>query len=186
VLNREAEKTTINIKKMKRAVYFLLLTMLFGCGQQSNQVNKTEQILNKDKMIEANKNLVRLWLLEGWNKNKNEEVVAQVFSEDWVTTSTALDKQPKGTEGAMYWVHEFRKVFSDVHFEITHLVADSEFVSARFICTCRHTGTFLGIPATDKKIKYNGIVIHQVTNGHISKTWTEFDLFGIKTQLEAK
>lgn len=136
--------------------------------------------------MEANKDLVRLWLLEGWNKNRNEEVVGLVFSDDWVTTSTALDKQPIGTAGAMYWVHEFKKVFSDVHFEITHLVADAEYVTARFVCTARHTGTFLGIPATNKKIKYNGIVIHQVTNGRISKTWTEFDLFEIKTQLEAK
>lgn len=171
---------------MKEILYYILLTTLVGCTGQSNQNNKTEHIQSKDKMIEANKNLVRLWLEEGWNKNKNAEVVGQVFSDDWLTTSTALDKQSKGTEGAMYWVHEFRKVFSDVHFEITHLIADTEFVVARFICTCKHTGTFLGIPATNKTVKYNGIVIHQVTNGRISKTWTEFDMFGIKTQLEAK
>ncbi|QLH33693.1 MAG: ester cyclase [Cyclobacteriaceae bacterium] len=73
-----------------------------------------------------------------------------------------------------------------MQFEITHLVADTEFVTARFTCSSRHTGTFLGIPATNKLVKYNGMVIHQVTNGRISKTWTEFDLFGLKAQLEAK
>jgi predicted ester cyclase len=135
---------------MNRIIYLLLLTVMLSCGQQSEQDNETTQIQNKDKMMNANKDLVRLWLLEGWNKNRNEEVVKLVFSEDWVTTSTALDKQPRGTEGAMYWVHEFRKVFSDVHFEITHLVADTEYVTARFTCVARHTGTFLDIPATNK------------------------------------
>lgn len=169
---------------MKRILSLLLISLMIGCTVQPTQDKKMLQVQKNENMIEANKELVRLWLLEGWNKNRNEEVVGQVFSEDWVTTSTAVENQPKGTVGAMHWVNEFRKVFSDVQFEITHLVADNEFVTARFICTCRHTDTFLGIPATNKQIKYNGIVIHQVTNGRISKTWTEFDLFGIKMQLE--
>ncbi len=163
-------------------------TILFGCllfaACNSNYTKNNLQQKIMERKIEANKQLVRLWLEEGWNKNRNQEVVAQVFSNDWVTTSHALEKRPKGIEGAMYWVNEFKKIFSETHFTITHLIADTNFVTARFEVTATQTGEFMGIKPTNKKIKYSGMVIHEITNGRISKTWTEFDLFGMKTQLE--
>lgn len=154
-----------------------------SCSGNAIKMDKTNEMEN---VIERNKQLVKLWLEEGWNKNRNQELVGKIFSEDWVTTSVALDKQPKGTEGALYWVDEFKKMFSETHFTITHLVADTNFVSARFEVTATHTGNFMGIAATNKKVKYNGFVIHEVKEGKLSKTWTEFDLYGLKTQLETQ
>lgn len=169
------------------AIFAILLTACHSPKSNDISSNSNQSTMDSTAAkIGHNKQLVRLWLEEGWNKNRNEEVVAQVFSKDWVTTSAALENQPTGTEGAMYWVHEFRKVFGDVHFTITHLVADENYVTARFEATGKNIGTFLGIPPTNKQFKYSGMVIHQVTNGLISKTWTEFDLFGLKAQLEAK
>ena len=138
-----------------------------------------------NQKIEDNKNLIRLWIEEGWNKNRNKELAAQVFSKDWVT-ATPLPDQPKGVEGAMYWVEEYRKVFSDYHFEITHIVADTSFVTYRYEVSATHSGTFLGIEPTNKRVKYSGIAILKIENNRIAKTWNEFDLAGLKMQLEQK
>lgn len=51
--------------------------------------------------MEANKALVRLWILEGWNKNRNRQVVDQVFAQNWVDGNPSFAEQPAGIAGAM-------------------------------------------------------------------------------------
>lgn len=137
-----------------------------------------------NQKIEANKQLVRLWILDGWNNNRNREVVDQVFAKDWVDGNPAFPDQPKGIEGAMYFVEQYRKALPDIHFTITHLVADADYATFRFEATATHKGALMGIPATGKKITVSGIVIHKVENGHFVKSWNEIDLLGLKMQLE--
>jgi hypothetical protein len=48
--------------------------------------------------IEANKELVRLWILEGWNQNRNQEVIEQVFAKDWIDGNPAFANQPQGSD----------------------------------------------------------------------------------------
>jgi len=133
---------------------FLVAAFLTGClacnnsQDANNKANETNSPMdNTNRKIEDNKNLIRLWIEEGWNKNRNKELAAQVFSKDWVAASP-LPGQPKGIEGAMYWVEEYRKVFSDCHFEITHIVADTSFVTYRYDVSSTYVGTFLGIEPT--------------------------------------
>jgi predicted ester cyclase len=132
--------------------------------------------------IEANKNLIRLWIEEGWNNNRNSELAESVFSKDW-TTATPFPNQPLGPAGALFFVEEYRKSFSDYHITITHIVADTEFVSYRFEVVAAHTGIFLGIKPTHRKVKYSGMAILKIENQRIAKTWTEFDMAGLKSQL---
>ena len=136
-----------------------------------------------DQKIEANKQLVRLWILDGWNNNRNKEVVDRVFAEDWVDGNPTFPDQPEGIEGAMYFVEQYRTALPDIHFTITHLVADTGYVTFRFEATATHQGTLMGIPATGKKVTVSGIVIHQVVNGRFAKSWNEIDLLGLKMQL---
>lgn len=162
------------------------LTACTNVNTENQKKNKQMTLHVDERKIEENKQLIRLWLEEGWNNNKNQEIVGQIFSAEWITTSSALDKQPKGIEGAMFWVTEFKKMFSETHFTITHLIADTNFVTVRFEVTVVHTGSFMGIPPTNKRIKYSGIAIHEVKDGKLVRTWTEFDLYGLKAQLESK
>ena len=134
---------------------------------------------------EDHKELVRLWILEGWNKNRNEEVIEQVFAQSWVDGNPAIANQPKGIEGARYFVNAYRNVFPDIQFELTHIVADERYVTFRFVAEATHVGEFLGIPPTGKRVKFSGIVIHRVENGRFAESWNEIDLLGIKDQLKA-
>ena len=134
---------------------------------------------------EDHKDLVRLWILEGWNKNRNEELIEKVFAQSWVDGNPAFANQPRGIEGARYFVNAYRNVFPDIQFELTHIVADERYVTFRFVAEATHGGEFLGIPPTGKRVKFSGIVIHRVENGRFAQSWNEIDLLGIKDQLEA-
>src|SRR4030067_1990314 len=111
---------------------------------------------------EDHKELVRLWILEGWNKNRNEEVIEQVFAQSWVDGNPAIANQPKGIEGARYFVNAYRNVFPDIQFVLTHIVAEERYVTFRFVAAATHVGEFLGIPPTGKRVKFSGLVIHRV------------------------
>ncbi|MDX1941704.1 MAG: ester cyclase [Saprospiraceae bacterium] len=137
-----------------------------------------------NQKMETNKQLVRLWIEDGWNNNRNKEVIDQVFAQNWVDGNPTFPDQPKGIEGAMYFVEQYRKALHNIHFTITHLIADADYVTFRFEATAAHGGELLGIPATGKKVKITGIVIHKVENGRFAKSWNEVDLLGLKMQLE--
>lgn len=153
--------------------------------QTGNSDNKQTTMDSINAKIEANKQLARLWILEGWNKNRNREVVDQVFAENWVDGNPTFPDQPKGIEGAMYFVEQYRNALPDIQFNLTHLVADPDYVTFRFEATATHKGTLMGIPATGKKVNVSGIVIHKVENGRFAKSWNEVDLLGLRMQLEA-
>lgn len=163
-----------------------LLTMI-GCTNSDNSTTKNQTTMdNVNQKIETNKALVRLWIEDGWNNNRNKEVVDQVFAQDWVDGNPTFPDQPKGIEGAMYFVEQYRNALPDIHFTITHLIADADFVTFRFEATATHKGTLMGIPATNKQVKVSGIVIHKVENGRFAKSWNEVDLLGLKMQLEQR
>lgn len=134
---------------------------------------------------ESNKQLARLWILEGWNKNRNREVIDQVFAHNWVDGNPAFPDQPQGIDGALYFVNVYRGIFPDIQFHMTHLVADDEYVTFRFVAEATHQGEFMGIKPTGKPVKFSGIVIHRVEDDRFAETWNEIDLLGIKNQLDS-
>lgn len=136
-----------------------------------------------NEKTEHNKGLVRKWILDGWNNNRNKELVAEIFAQNWIDGNPAFQDQPKGIEGAMYFVETYRKVFPDIQFELSHLIADEDQVCFRFIAQATHQGEFMGIAPTNKKIKVTGIVIHRIADGKFVESWNEIDLFSIRQQL---
>jgi len=165
------------------------LAIFAGCSKNEQNTSSMETNNSMDSInarIKANKALVELWILEGWNNNRNKEVVDQVFAQNWVDGNPTFPDQPKGIEGAMYFVEQYRNALPDIQFTITHLIADTDYVTFRFEADATHSGTLMGIPATGKRVKVTGIVIHKVENGRFAKSWNEVDLLGLKMQLEAE
>lgn len=176
---------------MKNIIQILITINLFliSCKSETSKKEIKPETTMEDSInakVEANKALVRLWILDGWNNNRNQEVVEQVFAQDWVDGNPTFPDQPKGIAGAMYFVEQYRDALPDIQFNITHLIADTDYVTFRFEANATHQGTLMGMPATNKKVTVTGIVIHKVENGRFVKSWNEVDLLGLKMQLETK
>lgn len=146
--------------------------------------SKYQAMINREQKIEANKNLARLWILDGWNNNRNKEVVDQVFAQNWKDGNPTFPDQPAGIEGATYYVNVYRNIFPDIQFTLTHIVAEEDIVTFRFTAEATHRGEFMGIAPTGKRVQFSGIVIHRVENGRFAESWNEIDLLGIRQQLE--
>jgi predicted ester cyclase len=135
-------------------------------------------------MAKKNEETVRLWFEEGWNKNRNEELIERVFSPDWEDGNPIRANQSGGYEGIRQMVHFYELAFSEAHFTITHLFANEKYVSLRYDVSAKHVGPAFGILPTGKHFTSSGIVIYEMENGRIRRTWQELDLMGIIKQLK--
>ena len=138
----------------------------------------------KLRMADKNAETVRLWFEEGWNQGHNEELIDRVFAPDWEDGDPLRADQTTGIEGMRQFVRYYRTAFSNAHFTITHLFATDKYVAIRYDVSAKHIGTAFGIPATGKEFVSTGIVVYDMENGKIKRTWQELDLMGIMKQLK--
>jgi predicted ester cyclase len=78
-----------------------------------------------------------------------------------------------------------RAGFPDIVFSIREQITEGDKVASRFEWTGTHKGEFLGIPATDRRVRVWGIVIDRLEDGRIKDTRIIMDTLGLMTQLGA-
>ncbi len=135
------------------------------------------------RLADRNAETVRLWFEEGWNHNRNEELLERVFSPNWSDGNPLRPDQTTGIEGMREFVHYYQTAFSDAHFTITHLFASDKQVAIRYEVSAVHIGNAFGVPPTGKHFTSTGILIYDMEDGKILRTWQELDLMGILKQL---
>lgn len=158
----------------------LLLPVLFALAFSFTQCAATKQM----KRTEANVETVRIWFEEGWNHNRNEELIDRVFHPEWNDGNPLRPNQTTGLGGMRDLVKFYKEAFPDAHFTITHLFGDQGYVAIRYEVNATHYGDAFGIKATGKKFTSTGLVIYEMKEGKIYRSWQELDLMGIINQLK--
>lgn len=136
------------------------------------------------KLADRNAETVRLWFEEGWNHNRNEELLERVFAPDWEDGNPLRANQTVGIEGMRQFVKFYQTAFANAHFTITHLFATDKQVAIRYEVSAIHVGDAFGVPKTGKNFTSTGILIYDMEHGKIRRTWQELDLMGILKQLK--
>ena len=134
--------------------------------------------------------------------NQNEAVVERFFEEVFnhenydvlseTHTDDAVNHGPPGAEGDLRG-HEAAKeyfvgiheAFPDVHAEVETLVPADDYVTARVTYTGTHQGEFMGIPATEKHVEVEGILMNRMEDGKIAETWGQIDAVSLMEQVGA-
>lgn len=83
------------------------------------------------------------------------------------------------------FMQSVRVAFSDRHFTIEEMIAEGDKVVTRYTSSATHTGEFMGIPATGKKVVVTGIIISRIAQGKIAEDWEQMDTLGFMVQLGA-
>lgn len=63
------------------------------------------------------------------------------------------------------------------------MINEGDLVNIRFIMTCKHTGNFMGAPATNKNLNIGGIFIRKVKGNKVVQEWQTTDLLGTMSQM---
>ena len=75
--------------------------------------------------------------------------------------------------------------FGEFHHEIAASIAEGDKVASRVTGFGKHTGTFIGIPATGKQVTMSGISIHRVKAGKLAEHWAQVDGLSLLQQMGA-
>lgn len=83
------------------------------------------------------------------------------------------------------WRHlsEFRVTFASPEFRIMDAICEGEKVAVRFSAKAKHSGRYLGIPATGKALNLWGVMIFRFEAGSIAEFWSLVDAQGALEQL---
>jgi len=130
--------------------------------------------------VEENKKIVRRYQ-EIYNSNDLgalDEVVSQ-----GLLTPKIMPGIPTGIEGAKAAHRIMLAGFPDYQTIIDDLFAEGDKVAARITMSGTNTGSFMGIPPTDKHVSFTGIYIARIANGKIVEHWGEEDGVSLLQQL---
>ncbi len=101
---------------------------------------------------------------------------------DYVDHDPIPGQQP-GREGLKNAYRGFSDAFPDIWFTFEDLVAEGDLVVGRGVIEGTHTGHFLNLPPTNKKIKWTGTRMFRVRDGKVSEGWINFDLLSVFQQM---
>lgn len=130
--------------------------------------------------IEENKIIVRRYQ-EIYNSN-NLDTLDEVMSED-LLTPRIMSGIPTGIEGAKAAHRIMLAGFPDYQTIINDVFAEGDKVAARITMMGTHTGSFMGMPPSDKRVSFSGIYIARIANGKIVEHWGEEDGVSLLQQL---
>lgn len=80
-----------------------------------------------------------------------------------------------GRESYKEFFRVFRRSFADMDWKIHAMVADEQQVAVRWQIRVTHVGPFAGVPATDRRVCVDGMVLYRMEDGLIAETWLHLD-----------
>lgn len=134
-------------------------------------------------MSEKNKEVIRRFYDDVFTVGKmNITAMEQHLAADFVGHDLPPDLN--GREGFKKFVGMLAASFSDTtQIEAHEVIGNNDKIVVRWSSTGRHTGEFMGIPATGQRITLKGIDIFRLAEGKIADLWQEMDMLGILQQI---
>jgi predicted ester cyclase len=117
-----------------------------------------------------------------WHSDAPDATVDEMMVEDFVD-NTPVPGQIPGREGNKWWVRTVRAGFPDIRGTAEPIISDGEYVGFVIQQEGTHTGDFLGIPPTGKRIAIQGIDIMRYEDGRFREGWATFDIMSVMAQL---
>jgi steroid delta-isomerase-like uncharacterized protein len=132
-----------------------------------------------------NSELIRQWFEEVWNQGR-EATIDDLCAKEAVGHGQTHDGSDIVGPGhfKQFW-RAFRAAFTSVQVEIHRTVEEGEMVIARWTLTAQHTGPFLGLAPTGKRITATGMSMMHFADGKIVEAWDNWDQLAVMVQLGA-
>jgi len=134
--------------------------------------------------IKGNKELVRE-VYKAFNAVKGDAAKFRAMYEKYIATgytyhNAAMDRS---RDDFMKDLTAFLTAFPDTHFSIDDMVAEGDKVVSRYTFEGTHKGTFMGVPATGKRVVFKGVLIETIAGGKLVEDWEFLDAVALMTQL---
>ena len=129
-----------------------------------------------------NKEVIRILFEEVWNEKNFDNFNKKVASP--VTMHFRGASFPTNIDDLRKLVDYWHQAFSDLHYEIGHLIAEDDMVAVRLTVSGKHTGTWEGMSATGHAIKFSEMMFFRFENGIIVEMWEDYDELSLRQKLQ--
>ena len=154
---------------------------------QNDVVGLLQQIgfMASPEVVEKNKQIVREYAAAILGKRDFSQF--STFAEPtFKIDRSAVPEAIAGAAGLNAQMDMLYKGFPDLDIQVADMVASGDKVLVRFEAPGTHTGDFIGIAATGKKVVWKGLVLYQLKNGKLTHAWANWDDTGLINQLKQK
>lgn len=134
---------------------------------------------------EDHKALVRRFYDEVWNGG-NLDTAREVFADDYVRHDLRPTKAAPGGAGMAAIAGAFRTAFPDLRMEVDVLIAEADFVAARWTSTGTFTGAWGDVAPTGRRATFSGVNIFRFADSHVVELWNHRDDLGLMEQVGAE
>lgn len=121
--------------------------------------------LTINDMPEKNKNLIRNYINTVINTG-NVESIEQYIHEDYTEIHEGKPYQ-MGIQGAVEHIQGVYATYPDLYLRVDHQIAEADWVATSYTMRGTHTGEWMNIAPTGKKITVTGVNLDRIQNGKI-------------------
>jgi len=129
---------------------------------------------------EQNKAIADRIVNEGIN-SKDMAIFDDLIAPEFEHRTMHLPKP--GPAGFRALVQSFHDAFPDMHIEVQHTIGEGDMVGTWGIMTGTNKGSFMGMPATGRKINIQYIDMWRLKDGKAVENWVQMDNTALMQQL---
>jgi predicted ester cyclase len=131
----------------------------------------------------GNKELIRRYIQAiDDNQTSDWSILDEYIAEDFVAHNPPVPGVSLDREG-MKQAAEISRVATPGRHEIGMQVEEDDLVVSQVFGRGVHAGELLGIPATNREVETEGIVIHRIRDGKIVEYWSVTDIARVLQQV---
>ena len=129
----------------------------------------------------ANHALIRRFYAELWDQ-WDRSVAYEILTEDFLFRGS-LGADRRGIDGFLDYVDGVRTVLGDYRSDIGEMVEEPDRIAVRMTFSGDHQAEFFGVPATGRRVSWQGAAFFSFRDERISALWVLGDIDGVKQQL---
>lgn len=104
---------------------------------------------------------------------------------EFIAEDVMVNGRPQGLVAYQAGLAQVVAAFPDYHWELSHLLAEGDWLAAHFIDTGTHHAAFLGVAATRKAVVTSEFAFYRLSSGKIAEVWVAADNLELLRQLGA-
>jgi steroid delta-isomerase-like uncharacterized protein len=117
--------------------------------------------------------------------NGNLDKIDDLVTDDVIDHEEGFPGQPEGKEGVRFFVNTMREAFSDIKATVGQSIESGDMACAQVTITGKHTGEFMGVPASDKSFEIACIDMVRLEDGKCAEHWGVTDNMALMQQIGA-
>lgn len=121
-----------------------------------------------------------------YNKGLNDgdlSVADRYLTPDYQSHGS-YDDSVRGPASFKMTIEMQHRSFSDIRYEVLDVVSEGDRSAIRWVMKGKHTGPFLGIPATNSEVEHHALLILRFEDDRIAERWGIVDNFTLMRTLQ--